>query len=166
MRQVLCYERCQRIFIHFTKIKIESKVYQSQKLDIHEKADILTATAIFAGMKDKNLAMEFIKRRRDIMIESPVYEYIKEEIWGEALEKGREEGLHKGLQEGLHKGLQEGKREGLQEAIALGLEIKFGVESLKLMDKVNKIKSITKLERVKETIRKANSIDEVKNILK
>jgi len=142
--------------------EIERNVYQSTELDIHEKADILTATAIFTGMRDKNLSIEFIKRRRDIMIESPVYEYIKEEIWGEALEKGLEEGLQKGLQ----RGKKEGKKEGLQEAISLGLEIKFGVESLKLMDKVYKVKSIAKLEMIKEAIRKANSIDEIKNLLK
>lgn len=72
------------------------------------------------------------------MIESPVYEMIREE----------------------------GKKEGLQEAISLGLEIKFGVESLELMDKVIKINSLTKLEMIKEAIKKAKSVDEIENLLK
>jgi predicted transposase YdaD len=138
--------------------EIERKVYQDTKLEIHEKADILTATAIFAGMKDKKLSIELIKRRRDIMIESPVYEIIKEE--------GIIEGIKKGKKEGIKEGIKEGKKEGLQEAISLGLEIKFGVESLELMDKVIKINSLTKLEMIKEAIKKAKNVDEIENLLK
>lgn len=56
----------------------EKKIY-SGNIDRDKKADLLTALSIFTGMKDANLAQTLWKRRRDIMIESPVYDMILKE---------------------------------------------------------------------------------------
>ncbi len=75
------------------------------------------------------------------MIESPVYEFIKEE------------------------GRKEGRKEGLYDAISLGLELKFGVEGVALMDKVQKIDSMEKLEIIKEAVKFANSAKEIEKLI-
>ena len=67
--------------------------------------------------------------------------------------------------ESWNEGIKEGKKAGIQEAISLGLELKFGIESLTLMDKVNKIESIRKLEMLKEAIKKVNNVDEISKLL-
>ncbi len=51
------------------------------------KADLLTAMAIFAGFKDKGLAVKLINRRRNIMTQSPTYEILMEEIEKESRDK-------------------------------------------------------------------------------
>ena len=59
--------------------------------------------AIFAGLKNNNLAIELFKRRRDIMIESPFYDFIRNEA----------------IKEGWNEGMKEGKKEGIKEGIKL-----------------------------------------------
>ncbi|MBF0519624.1 MAG: Yae1 family protein [Nitrospirae bacterium] len=71
------------------------------------------------------------------------------------------EGLFKGKQEGLI----EGKQEGLFEGIELGLELKFGQSGLELMSVVRAINSLDKLEELKNLIKKASSVDELKMFL-
>ncbi len=68
-------------------IEAERLIYESE--DEH-RADHLTILTILAGMKDKSLSIELIKRRRDIMIESPVYDLIIQE----GIEKGIEKGAY------------------------------------------------------------------------
>jgi len=129
--------------------EMENKIYKDQEISIEKKGDLLTAMAIFTGLKDKDLAVQLIRRRRDIMIQSIAYDIIKEE----------------GKVEGKVEGKIEGKIEGLYEAISLGLEIKFGIDSLVLMEKVQKINSIEKLEEIKEAIRVARKVEEIKEML-
>ena len=80
----------------------EKKIYYSHK-DRELKSDLLTSLTLLTGMRDKDIAGELLRRRRDIMIESPVYDMIIEE------------GIHKGLQEGIQKGRQEGIKEGIRK---------------------------------------------------
>ncbi len=89
----------------------EKRIYESE-LPREEKADFLTGMAIFGGLISRELALELVKRRRDIMIESAAYEIIKKE----------------GFEEGLKAGIQQGLREGLLEAIELGLKFKSGAK--------------------------------------
>ena len=123
------------------------------KIIVEKKADLLTAMAIFAGLKDKNLALQLIERRRDIMIQSAAYDIIKED--------SRKEGL----QEGLEKGLEKGLKKGLCEAISLGLELKFGDKGTNLIKKVTKVKSIEKLELIKNTIRTNNKLEDIEKLI-
>lgn len=54
-----------------------------------EKADLLTSMAILSGIVSKDLPVQLIERRRDIMIESAAYDIIKQE------------GIREGIQEGM-----------------------------------------------------------------
>lgn len=121
--------------------KAELSIYESTELEPKEKADLLSAMAIFAGLKNKELGIWLAKRRRDIMIESPVYEFIKEE------------------------GRKEGRKEGLYDALLLVLEVKFGVDGIALTEKIRKIESMEKLEMIKEAVKIAQNVKEIEKLL-
>jgi len=57
-----------------------------------------------------------------------------------------------------------GIRLGLLEGIELGLELKFGASSLFVMDEVSQIYDIEQLREIKEGIKTATSIDELRQI--
>jgi predicted transposase YdaD len=135
----------------------EKRIYDNSELKIVEKADLLTAMAIFAGLKDKELTIKLINRRRDIMIQSIAYDIIREE--------GHREGHKEGLEEGLKEGLEKGLREGLYNAISMGLEIKFGTSGLALMEKIKKIESNDKLEIIKEVVKITNKLEEIEKLI-
>jgi predicted transposase YdaD len=87
------------------------------------------------------------------MIESPVYDFIKEE--------GRKEGIIEGMKEGM----KEGKKEGLYETISFILDMKFEIDGVALMEKVRKIGSMERLETIRDTAKLTNSIKEIENLL-
>jgi len=135
----------------------ETKIYRDASMSMEIKSDLLTTMAIFAGLKDRDLAAQLIRRRRDIMIQSAAYEILAEEA--------RKEGLREGLREGIKEGKLEGRIEGLHDAISLGLEIKFGTDGLLLYEKMQKIDSIEKLELIKEAIKIADKIEDIEKLL-
>jgi predicted transposase/invertase (TIGR01784 family) len=63
------------------------------------------------------------------------------------------------------KGKTEGKIEGLKEAIELGLELKYGVQGLKLLEQINKITSVERLETIKEALKISKMIEEIAKLL-
>lgn len=65
----------------------------------------------------------------------------------------------------IEKGKIEGKMEGLKEAIELGLELKYGVEGLKLLERINRISLVEKLESIKEAVKIAKSMEEIEKLL-
>ncbi len=130
----------------------ERKIYESE-LPREEKADYLTGLTIFAGLKSRELVLELIKRRRDIMIESVAYEIIKKE--------GYEEGLKAGIQQGIQQGLLEEAREMVIEA----LEEKFGVISAKLIARIRAISEREILRSLLRTAIKVQSLEEFKKVL-
>ncbi|MEO5358667.1 MAG: Yae1 family protein [Nitrospirae bacterium YQR-1] len=93
----------------------------------------------------------------------------KDELYLDGVEvgllNGKREGKLEGLLEGERKGLLEGKRDGLLEGIELGLELKYGLAGLELMKIVKGINTIDKLEAFKNLIKKADSVDELKEFL-
>ena len=95
--------------------KIVEKIYsidkQGLKPDISGdlKSDLLTALTFFTGMRDKNLAKELFIKRRDLMIESPVYDWIVEE--------GLKKGIEKGLEQGLEQGILNGKTDDAKKML-------------------------------------------------
>ena len=111
----------------------EEKIYDSPT-EHRSKGDLLTALAIFAGLRDKNITMELIRRRRDIMIESFAYEIIKRE--------GREEELIEGVQKGLQRGMLENAKEAVLEA----LSIRFHDIPAQLSEAVRKIEEHDQLK--------------------
>ncbi|MEW6379203.1 MAG: hypothetical protein AB1611_06315 [bacterium] len=62
-------------------------------------------------------------------------------------------------------GRQRGLRQGLLEAVALGLELKFGEEGLRLSGQIDQIDSIEQLEKIKEAIRTAASFQEIETLI-
>ena len=137
-------------------LKAEERIYNSE-LERSVKSDLLTALAIFAGLKDEELMMELFKRRRDIMIESPAYELIKRE--------GFEEGVREGMERGLEIGAERGKLEEAREMVLEALSFKFGLLPEEL---VRQVKSIREREVLKGLLREAiaaNSLDEFKQRL-
>lgn len=141
--------------------QIDTAIYENSNLSMEYKADLLTAVAIFAGLKDKKLGNWLVERRRDIMIQSPVYELIEEE----GIKKGIQKGIEIGKEEGIKEGIEEGKKQGLHNAISLGLELKFGVDGIELSKKVKKAESIDKLETIIEAIKIANKIEEIEKLV-
>jgi len=73
--------------------KAEREIYENQEIELIRKADLLTAMAIFAGLKDKEMSLWLINRRRDIMIRSAAYEIIKEE----GIKEGEQQGIKQTL---------------------------------------------------------------------
>ncbi len=135
----------------------DRRIYESH-LDRETKADMLTVMAILGGLVSEELPRVLLQRRRDIMIESAAYELIKEE--------GVREGLEKGLREGLQRGKIEGLREGLLEGIALGLELKFGAEGVRVFPAVQRIEDVAVLEALHKALRSVQTLEEFERLMR
>ncbi|KWT87093.1 hypothetical protein [Candidatus Magnetominusculus xianensis] len=86
-----------------------------------------------------------------------VYDIETDIRYRQGLTKGRKEGREDGRTEGRRQGL----KDGLIEAIELAVELKFGAQTIKLIDGIKSINDIDRLHQIKELIRRASSIDEV-----
>jgi hypothetical protein len=82
-------------------LEAERAIYKSKDISDVNKADLLIAMAIFTGFKDKNLALQLIKRRRDIMRRSPTYDIFLEEVESEKKDQWMREGLQQGMRKFL-----------------------------------------------------------------
>ncbi len=78
-----------------------------------------------------------------------------------AVARGRQEGVAVGRQEGRQEGVVLGRRDGLIRAIELGVELRFGVGALGLMDHIRGITSIEALQRITDHIKDARSPEEL-----
>jgi len=67
-------------------------------------------------------------------------------------------------QEAREEGIEEGRLEGRLEAIEMGLELKFGVEGLRLLPEIRKIKDGDILRAISEGIKAAKTLDELRRI--
>jgi len=140
--------------------KAEKEIYESKDLSNDEKADLLTAMAIFAGFKDKNIASQLIKRRRDLMMRSPTYDILIEEIEKEKKDGWMQEGLQKGLQQGLQQGLQENR-----DMIVDALDEKFGEVPEQIVSIIDRIDDRRALKSLLRVLIRCASIDEFKQTL-
>ena len=138
--------------------EIDRKINDSIEINREEKSDLMTSMAIFAGFKSRDLAMQIIKRRRDIMMESPTFEILKELLGEDYLEKGLQQGLQQGLQKGLQQGLQQGYRKSLLDV----LEFKFKVIPEKLLKTINDITDTDTLSKLLHYAMECDSIIEFK----
>lgn len=87
-----------------------------------ERGQIAACTEILAGLRfDKNLIREFL--REDIMRESVIYQDI----------------LQQGVQRGIQQGLQQGQKQSLKTSIVEALEIRFGVVSAEISQRLNQL---------------------------
>ena len=76
-----------------------------------------------------------------------------------------QEGMEKGIEKGKLEGIEKGRLEGLIEAIKLGMELKFGLEGLKLLPRIEKEKDITRLDAIKEAIKIVTTVKEIEELL-
>ncbi len=147
------------------------------------------ATVVMAHLKTKETRKDFQERRKwKLFITTRLYEqgYQKQDIinlfhfidWvmrlPQDLEKNFLEDLDKYEEKdkmryvtsveriGIEKGREEGKLEGLVSAIELGLELKFGSEGLELLPEISPIKDLEVLTAIKDGIKKANSLEELR----
>ena len=82
--------------------EVEDLLSQTEE-ERDQKLDKLTIFGILLGLKDKGLSQDYFRRRREIMIKYPMYEWILEE------------GIEKGIEKGIEQGIQRGKLEGAHE---------------------------------------------------
>jgi hypothetical protein len=134
--------------------EIDRKINDSIEINREEKSDLMTSMAIFAGFKSKDLAMQIIKRRRDIMMESPTFDILKELLGEDYLEKG--------LQQGLQRGLQQGLRQGYRKSLLDVLEFKFKVIPENLLKTINYITDTDTLSKLLHYAMECDSIIEFK----
>lgn len=109
----------------------ERRIYTSN-LPVTEKADLLTAMTIFAGLTNTQLARQLVERRRDLMIQSYAYEIIKKE--------------------GFDEGMQQGQLERAKKAVADALEARLNIVPL---DVITALKTIEDVQILEELLRKA-----------
>ena len=76
-----------------------------------------------------------------------------------------EKGKIEGEREGERKGRIEGKIEGLKDAIEIGLELKYGVDGLRLFERIKVIFFIEKLEAIKKAVKISENIEEIERLL-
>lgn len=80
--------------------------------------------------------------------------------------KGLKEGRKKGLIEGIQKGMQKGQILGLQKAIISVLEVKFAQADQTVIESVNKIQSLKKLEDLLHRAKIVKSMEEFAELLR
>jgi len=135
----------------------ERRIYTSS-LPVAEKADLLTAMTIFAGLTNTQLVRQLVERRRDLMIQSYAYEIIKKE--------GFDEGMQQGSQQGFQRGMQHGQLERAKKAVADALEARLNVVPL---DVITALKTIEDVQILEELLRKAvivKDMQEFRSLLK
>lgn len=91
------------------------------------------------------------------------------EIWTErgyqqGLQQGMQQGLQQGMQQGLLQGREEGVRDSLLASIEILLEIRFGIDGLRLMPEIRKIHDTDVLRAVQNSVKAAQIPADVRRI--
>ncbi|MCL6584545.1 MAG: hypothetical protein K6U11_13010 [bacterium] len=169
--------------ILFTDEPVEEVLNREKKLimqveDEKKRANLLSIAMTLAAHRFKGAWVKEYFKEEIKMVKSAdiIQEWIEEGI-----EKGRKEGLQQGIQQGLQQGIQQGLQQGIQQglqqgiqqgirgglldAISFGLELRFGVDGLKLYERIGQIDSVEKLKAIKEAIRIAKDIKEIESLL-
>ena len=107
----------------------------------------------------------FINHRRKQSEQSELFEVVQNAVSDKSHRKEMEKMGKTMAQALMEEGEIKGKRDGLHEAVSLGLELKFGTDSITLMDKVRKVESIERLEKIIKTIRIAKKIEEIEKLI-
>jgi len=161
-------------------LKAELLVFKYIKRD-ELKEQLGKVVRLAADISDAQLAkttldviLEYLSNAKTVLTNGDVEKVILEveeergdkmsnfiEVW---IERGKQEGLQQGLQEGLRKGEQEGIKKGLLDGLETALDIKFGIEGLRLMPELHNIKNVELLQTLRSAIKTANSPQELRSI--
>ncbi|MCI4625094.1 MAG: hypothetical protein L3V56_03940, partial [Candidatus Magnetoovum sp. WYHC-5] len=68
--------------------------------------------------------------------------------------------FQQGREQGMAKGIEKGREQGLKEGLEFALKLKFGFDSLELIEKIKEIKDMQQLENIKEIIKNTNTVAE------
>jgi hypothetical protein len=111
----------------------------------------------------------FINHRREQSEQSELFEVVQNAVSDKShrkeMEKMGKTIAQALMEEGEIKGEIKGKIDGLKDAVSLGLELKFGTDSIVLMDRVLKVESVERLEKIIKTIRTAKKIEEIEKLI-
>ncbi len=132
----------------------ERKLYNS-RLKNKDKSNLLTALAVFTGMRNPSMAEALWERRRDMVVEeSSLYKTFLDE------------GIERGREQGIELGWEKGHKDGYLKGIRLALELKFGTEGLDLYNShLKDIDSIEVLESIEHALLTAEDINKIKNLI-
>jgi len=83
----------------------------------------------------------------------------------QGVQQGVQQGIQQGVQQGVQQGIQQGIRNGLIEAIELGLSLRFGDEGLKTVPLILHIQDCERLRSIKNAIRTAEDLSELKSVI-
>jgi flagellar biosynthesis/type III secretory pathway protein FliH len=89
---------------------------------------------------------------------------LMETLAKEWMEQGIQQGTQQGFQQGREEGLQQGLRQGLLAAVELGLELRFGVEGLRLLPEIYKLDDVDLLRAIHEGLKRVQTLDELQRI--
>ena len=104
----------------------EERLVLDEIEDREERADAYVALQVLSGMRYPVERIRHILRRRDLMLESPVYREI--------------------LEEGKAMGLAEGQEEGLRESVLEALAVRFGMVPFEMEKSVRQLRGRKTLE--------------------
>lgn len=122
-----------------------------------DKADMLTAMAILAGLVSSQLPQTLLARRRDIMIESAAYDLIKQE--------GIREGIREGIQEGIREGIREGMLRKSREAVLEVLEARFDLVPRSIRTAIDGIDDAATLKTLHRKAITVESLDHFRQLM-
>jgi hypothetical protein len=86
----------------------------------------------------------------------------------QGMQQGIQQGMQQGIQQGMQQGIQQGMQQGIQQerlsGIELGLELKFGVEGLRLLPEISKIEDADVLRAIRAGLKVINTPAELRRI--
>lgn len=86
------------------------------------------------------------------------------ELMGTIAQELVQQGVQQGLQQGLQQGEQRGLRQGLLDGIELALELRFGLDGLRLLPEIAKIEDVDVLKAVHEGLRRAETPEALRRL--
>ena len=108
--------------------EIDRRNLETADIPNEEKWDLLTVLDIYTGMHDRKLAQALGKKRRELMIESPIYREILEEGKSKGRVEGRAEGEAEGMRKGEAEGARKAKLETARAMLARGMDMETVLE--------------------------------------
>ncbi|MFH1097859.1 MAG: hypothetical protein V1749_10235 [Candidatus Desantisbacteria bacterium] len=134
---------------------------EEEILEIEQKADAYIGLKVLSGINFSASLVDKILKRRDIMVQSSVYQDILREGEMLGIEKGIERGMEKGIERGMERGMERGKKEGILEILGE----RFGFVSPELKQEVDKLQGIKACDVLLRKAVTVSSVEEFKGFL-